>query len=46
MWSEIIAAVLWVAIGDAYDQHAPLTEVQFTEFEAAQYELAQIWGWP
>jgi hypothetical protein len=43
--SEFIAALLYVAIGDAYDARAPLSDAEFTAYHAAQSMLERALGW-
>lgn len=46
--TEFIAHMLWVAIGDYYEEHWPLPEAQYELLCAAQLELESLltWGTP
>ena len=43
--SEFIAALLYVAIGDAYDARAPLSDAEFTAYNDAQRMIVRALGW-
>lgn len=46
MLTEFIAQLLWVAVGDYYDEQWPLSDRQFESLATAQDDLGKIWGWP
>lgn len=43
--TEFIAQLLWVAVGDYYEENWQLPIGEFEVLARAQDDLQEIWGW-